>query len=455
MRITFSLLALLLTVWSHDIVAAESGNDFKRVGKIEVKGNAEIISPDPTGQFVAITNATKRSVDLIDISDAKNPTFLTSVQLPGEPTSVAVSANGKWILAVVYAGKPCPGEPQTYLDRPGILALINASVPENAWLTSIKSIGHHPDSIAIASAADADRMLAVIAIENEPVVVHQGIVLKMDRPGQGDDLSSSGHIEIVAVNPSNAPETWQRSVLTLGNDLLREHNLLFTDDAQPEYVAISPDQKTAAISLQENNGIVIVDLDSRQIKNIFSLGKAKTRLTDLQADGKINLTERYPESVADEPLAGTRFPDAITFSPDGEHIISADEGALPLTGGRGISLWSTTGKFIWDDGGTIERHAAANNLYLDDRSDKKGVEIEGVASAIMNGRDYVFAVGERGSFLVIYDISNPAKPQFVQLLPTGKEPEGVATVPSRNLVIVATKKSSAVELFRLQNNSSE
>jgi uncharacterized protein YjiK len=81
--------------------------------------------------------------------------------------------------------------------------------------------------------------------------------------------------------------------------------------------------------------------------------------------------------------------------------------------------------------------------------------VEGVASTTMNQRKCVFDVAERDSFLAKYDISNPAKPQFVPLQTTGKGPEGVASVPSRNQVIVATEKSSPMELFRRPRQSPE
>ncbi len=48
-----------------------------------------------------------------------------------------------------------------------------------------------------------------------------------------------------------------------------------------------------------------------------------------------------------------------------------------MTGGRGFSIWTLTGEFVWDDGGEIERKAAAAGLYPDTRSENNGIEIEG------------------------------------------------------------------------------
>jgi hypothetical protein len=143
-----------------------------------------------------------------------------------------------------------------------------------------------------------------------------------------------------------------------------------------------------------------------------------------------------------------RTPDAIAFTPDGQYLLSADEGEAPMSGGRGFSIWSLTGEFVWDDGGEIERRAAELSLYPEDRSDKKGVEIEGITAARLGSRDFAFAVSERGSFMVVYDISNPYEPKFIQMLPTGTGPESVTTVPGLNLIIVAAEESGTLTVFR-------
>ena len=122
-----------------------------------------------------------------------------------------------------------------------------------------------------------------------------------------------------------------------------------------------------------------------------------------------------------------------------------------MTGGRGISIWSLNGELAWDDGGDIEKRAAAAGLYPDERSDKKGVEMEGIAAGRFGARDFAFAVSERGSFLVIYDISNPYAPEFIDLLPTGEAPESVIAIPSRNLVVVAAEESGTLTVFRYES----
>ena len=148
-----------------------------------------------------------------------------------------------------------------------------------------------------------------------------------------------------------------------------------------------------------------------------------------------------------QPLAGTRFPDAVAFSPDGQYLLSADEGDAPLTGGRGFSIWSLTGELVWSDEGQTEQQAAAAGFYPDSESAKRGIEIEGISTGRFGSRDFAFAVSEKGSFLSIYDISNPYAPEFVQMLSTGNKPESVVAIPARNLVAVAAEGSGNISIY--------
>ena len=425
----------------------ESTPEFIEIGQLTVDGNAEIVRSSADGQLLVYTNAERKSIDIVDLSSPEAPVVVASVNVPGEPTSVDISPDGLWALATVYVRPPQKGEPAADPRLPSILAVIDLREPTTPVLASVIGIGNHPDSIALTTAGDD--LVAVVAIENEPVYIKDGDIVVAEQTDGSTDISSPGVVQIISLNPAT-PRTWSVTTLEIPMGLLFNAEMLRPEDPQPEFVALSPGRHMAAVSLQENNGILLVDLAAAEISGAFSLGRVTDRLADLKDDEKTSLTQNYPADSPQPNKAGTRTPDAIAFSPDGQYLLSADEGEAPMSGGRGFSVWTLNGDLAWDDGGEIEALAAQANLYPDNRSEEKGIEIEGITAGRFGTRDFAFVVSERGSFMVIYDISNPNAPEFVQLLETGVGPEGIVAIPSRNLIVVAAEKSGTLTVYRYE-----
>jgi hypothetical protein len=115
---------------------------------------------------------------------------------------------------------------------------------------------------------------------------------------------------------------------------------------------------------------------------------------------------------------------------------------------------AATGQRIYFSGKTLEEKVIAAGLYDDTRSDDKGVEPEGVTVGTINGRPVAFIALERADAIAIYDLSDPANPQFKQLLPTGDAPEGVHFVPAghsptrRSLLIVSCEGDGTVKVYQ-------
>ena len=410
-----------------------AGDRFEQIAEIRVDGNAEIIAATPDGRFLIHTNSERGTIDSIDISDPAAPQASGRLELPGEPTSVAVSPDGNWALVTLHlakAGDNSAADPRL----PGGLAVVDIADPAMPRLAELIGIGHQPDSIAVA-ASGAD-LVAVIAVENEPVT----------GPDSETDVSRAGQIQVVTFNPARL-DSYRVGSLDISEARLREAGLATPADAQPEFAALSPDQSLAAVSLQENNGIVVFDPYWLETRRMFSTGIVADRPADLRADSQTSLDQLYPSEAVGQPLAGSRMPDGIAFTPDGRYLVSADEGDPDLTGGRGISMWSTEGEFFWDDGGEIERAAAAAGLYPDTGSEARGIEIEGVVTARLGARDYAFALSEEGSFVAVLEITMPTPPRLKQLLPVGSGPESAVVVPG-GILAVAAEKSGVVTLFR-------
>ncbi len=95
-------------------------------------------------------------------------------------------------------------------------------------------------------------------------------------------------------------------------------------------------------------------------------------------------------------------------------------------GGRSFSIWTTTGSLVFDSGDELEQITAAahpanfnasnTNNSLDNRSDDKGPEPEGVVVGEVDGRFYAFIGLERIGGIVVYDVTDPRDARFVQYI---------------------------------------
>lgn len=63
-------------------------------------------------------------------------------------------------------------------------------------------------------------------------------------------------------------------------------------------------------------------------------------------------------------------------------------------------------------------NASNDNAVLDDRSGKKGPEAESVATGVIAGRTYAFTALERTGGVMMYDVSVPESPVFVDYINT-------------------------------------
>jgi hypothetical protein len=417
-----------------------------------VSGVAEIVDASPDGRTLVYTNATAGNVGIVDISDPAHPTSLAEVTMPGQPTSVSII--GHLALVTVWADPRVPGNP-TPAFLPGQLVVLDIANPAAPAIVGSVPLGWHPDSVK--ATVIGGHVVAVVAIENEPVIVSGGIVEDEDAPGNPNDVGPAGLIQVVILDTMN-PMASTVADVTLDMGTLAAAGLTYPSDPQPEFVTIHG--TTAAVSLQENNGIAIVDIATPStpiLVRVFSLGTASNRVADLVEDDAIAFIDVYPAAIGvtiplptdggGNPVpGGLRFPDSIAFSPDGSSIISADEGELNLTGGRGFSAWSPNGNLLFEER-ELERAALLQSHYPDGRSENRGIEVEGVATGVFGGRSYAFLLSERGSFMAVY-LFSPLGLVRTQILPTGISPEGIVAIPSRDLVVTADEVSGTLTLFQ-------
>ena len=388
---------------------------------------AEISTVTPDGNTVIYTDAAAKRIGFVDLRDASAPVGLGTLSLEelghadDQPTSVA--AVNEFVLVVVdTTGGDFPN-PSGRVDI--------VRVDDRTRVHSI-DLGGQPDSIAISP----DGSFAAIAMENQrdeeftPPGVEEG-----DLP-----QAPTGFVQLIDL--AGAPDTWTPRRVDFDVEAARTAGLDTPEDLEPEYVDINS-RGQVAVTLQENNGVAIIDGRTGEVTNIFSAGTQSVDGIDTAEDARIDQTG----SISDLP----REPDAIGWIGD-THLATANEGDWK-GGTRGWSIFdANTGDMVWDAGNTFSQLAVRTGLHIESRSEAKGPEPEGLAITDIGGRPTALVASERSNFVAVYDVSDPADPQFRQIMPTTPGPEGILPIPSRNLLVISSETDDAEARVRASVN---
>ncbi len=391
-------------------MAASSVNSFEPIATYQVDGEvAEIVAVTTDGETLIHTDAEEGRIGFVDITDPTAPTADGTLDVDGSPTAVSVTPNGAWALVTV---DQTDGD---FATPSGVLQVVSLAT---RTIDRTIDLGGQPDSIAV----DSDGRYAAIAIENQRDE-------EFEPTDGGLPQFPAGNLTIVDL--VGAPAAWSLRVVALtGLDGLTEPT-----DPEPEFVDIGPDD-VAALTLQENNAVALIDLVGGAVLDSWSAGIA-THAADLEDDDVISFTDTLVEE---------REPDAIGWTPRG-HLIFANEGDW-LGGSRDAIITTTGGSVVWESGASLEQAVADAGFYDDGRSDNKGIEPEGLEIGAYGDRTFAFVAGERAGVVAVYRLTgDETAPALVQLLPTGDRPEGLLAIPARNLFVSANEGDGTISIF--------
>lgn len=389
---------------------------FRSITTFDVAGDvAEILAVTRDGRTLLYTDSATEELGIVDLTDPAAPEQIGTVGVGGEPTSVTVTRDGRYALVTVdtSASATTPS---------GSLVVVDLRAQE---IVETLALGGQPDSIALSP----DGSVAAVAVENE-----RDEEVVVDGVEGGLPQQPAGFLAVVELTGKPASWTVEPVELT-GLD-----GALYPADPEPEFVDINRD-RIAAVTLQENNAVALVDLDALAVIGSFSAGEVTRTDADTADDGTI---------AFDDPLTAPREPDAIQWTPDG-NLLTADEGDLAAepSGGRGWTVFSPTGGIVYSSGSSAERALDADGRYPDGRSDDKGAEFEGAEVARLCGGSYAFVGSERGDAVLVYRFEDEAAPRLVQVLPTGEAPEGLLAVPRQRLFLTSNEDDGTISVFQL------
>lgn len=383
--------------------AAYAAPVFNRVASFPVELNnpeakatsSEIITASDDGMILVYSDSPAGGIGFIDLTDPKAPKPAGFLALDGEPTSVTI-IGGKVYAAVNTS--------ESFTNPSGKLVVVDLATKT---IDSSVDLGGQPDLIAHNPAGD----LLAIAIENE-----------RDEEVNGGDIPQlpAGYLVLVSLKDGVLDPASLRKVDVTGLSAVAG------DDPEPEFVSINGLDEVA-LTLQENNEIVIIDGKTGTVKHHFSAGTATVEGIDTKKDGALKFTGK----MEDVP----REPDAVKWLDDNRLVI-ANEGDWK-GGTRGITIFNKDGTLLHDSGAQLDIEAARMGHYPDARN-KKGVEPEGLDAAKFGDTNYLFVSEERSSLIAVYKDTGAA-PEYLQALPSGISPEGLVAIPSRNLLVTANE----------------
>ena len=366
--------------------------------------SAEILDVSEDGNLLVYTDAPRQTLGFVDLTDPSNPGAAGTRDLPGRPTSLAVTGN----FAIVAVDGDAGSGPDI-----GTIEVVNLTTRTVARSFSVAG---NPDAVAVSP----DGTRALIAVENFNV---NG----SDQPPIPGFLIS---LDLSAADPAS----WTDSVINLTG--LANIN---SNDPEPENLDINEDN-IAVVSLQSNNHLVIVDLETNSVTADFPAGSVS--LDDV--DGTEGQTDVI---LLNQRLVGlARQPDGVAWI-NNDNFVTANEG-IGTGGSRSFSVFDTTGALIFEAGNALDHEAARLGHYPENRSEERGNEPEGAEIGVFDQDRFAFIGSERGDLVFVYDIADPANPILTQSLPTPESPEGIKAVPARNLLLVAGEEDDRPDGIR-------
>lgn len=414
---------------------------------------------------IAVEDTVKTDSGKVVFLDASG-TFLKQVKTGSLPDMITFTPNGKYVLTANE------GEPNaTYtIDPEGTVTVVDISNGvTNAVATTVRFTAFNG---------------------NEAALKAQGIRIY----GPGANAAKDFEPEYITVS-KNSDIAW----ITL-----QENNAVAVlDIVNKTFTGVMPlnttDHSKAgyALDASDNNGEVLIA--NWPVKGMhlpdaianYTIGNTTYLVTANEGDAReyTAYTEELRVGSGSYILDPVKFPQADLLKANhnlgrlnavknmGDTDNDGDFDEIYVLGSRSFTIWNaTTGAKVSDIGQDFEQITLADPKYgklfnasndgnaSKNRSDNKGPEPEGVALGSINDTMYAFVALERIGGVMVYNISNPAAPVFVQYINTrdtatfagDNGPEGIiflhanANKQGKHYVISANEISGTLAVFEVK-----
>jgi DNA-binding beta-propeller fold protein YncE len=424
---------------------------------------AEIVAHDPNTQQVYVVNGSQSRIDVLDANTGNLVSSITSFSGFGGPNSVAVK-NGVIAVAVentatqsngrVYFYDTATGSEQSFADV-GALPDMVAFTPDGNKVI-VANEGEPND----AYTSDPEGSVSVVDISGgvtTPSVTSIGFSDFNAGGPRAGDLPAD-----VRIFGPNA---------TVAQDLEPEY-ITVAPDGSKAYVTLQENNAVAEIDLTSNTVTAIRALGFKDHSDPANPLDASNRDEAINIRNWPVLGMYQPDSIASYEIGGMTYTvtanegdardydgfseearvEDLTLDPAiftdpalqneenlgrlnitttlGNTDADADYEALYAYGARSFSIWDETGALVFDSGSQFEDLIAGLGLFdsngepvfnannddqtsFDSRSDDKGPEPEALALGEIGDMTFAFIGLERIGGIMIYDITDPNNPAFI------------------------------------------
>lgn len=472
---------------------------------------AEISAYDHTTKRLFMINATAAKVDVISLANPVAPVLLSRIDasMYGAGINSVAVHNGLVAVAIENSNKQANGSVAFY-------------TADGVYINRV-DVGALPDMLTFTP----DGTKVLVANEGEPnssyTVDPEGSVSIIDL--------SAGVANITQADVRTAGFTAFNNTTLEPSIRIFGPNATVAQDLEPEYITVSADSKTAWVTIQEANAIGVIDIASATVISLKGLGFKDHNIVGqgLDASDRDNMINirpwpvkgmYQPDGIASYNANGQTYLvmanegdsrdysafaeesrvkdlklDPVAFPTSANYRADANLGRLTVTktlgdankdglyeelyvlGARSFSIRTTTASLVWDSGDKFEQitaqmypanfNASNDDQAFDNRSDNKGPEPEGVTLGQIGDSMYAFIGLERIGGVMVYNITNPQSPTFVQYINPRNfattnmslagelGPEGILFIPwdkspnKRDLLVVSNEISGSVTIYQI------
>jgi 5'-nucleotidase len=474
--------------------------------KTNLEGGSEIVAFDATSKQMYTTNGENNAIDIISIADVTNPTLVKSIDMSsyGNGVNSVATSNGK-VAVAVEDGNATVGKKQLK----GSVVIFDTN---GNFINKIEA-GYLPDAVTF----NEDGTKIIVANEGEPngkydvdpigsigvITVADSSYVDIDFAGVALTSANDGTEVRLGGTPSNdqAKDLEPEFATVSGNFAyvtLQENNAMAKVDLTNnslEYVKSFGAKSWEAdsgntLDIEEEGNITMKSYSGLfglyQPDSIASYTSNGTTylVTANEGDGREYLYDdengEEQESFVDEKKISKLDLDpsiASEYENENDLKVVTDLGdanndglyeKLYTYGARSFSIWDANGDLVFDSGNQISKKVAElqpelfnqDEGEMDGRSGNKGAEPEALTVGNVDGKTYAFVGLERQDAIMVYDITTPTAPVYLDYVNTGKDgdisPEGMKFIPAnespngKNLLLVSFEVSGSTVVYEVK-----